>query len=213
MWPTGERGAVELPLFDGESRGPEGDRRSMRGPLPVIGEQSDIRYLAATARSVLNSPAATGMGFWSINPYIGCAFGCAYCYARYAHRYTNERLTASGSGFAAPSDRARDEAVLPPWLAFERRIMVKGDAARLLRRALMSQARVDGIKRDGVVIGTATAINPPSGGSVSPATCSTSSPNIVDCASRSSPRARSSRAISTCSLGSRSVRASACTCR
>src|ERR1043166_5404853 len=42
--------------------------------LPVVGEQKDIRYYGTIARSVLNGPENTGMGYWSINPYIGCAF-------------------------------------------------------------------------------------------------------------------------------------------
>src|SRR3954470_24353498 len=93
--------------------------------LPVIGEQKDIRYLARPSTSVLNGPATTGMGFWSINPYVGCAFGCAYCYARYAHRYKAERLTAdAGAGEAAPAGLD----TMPPWLAFERRIFVKREA-------------------------------------------------------------------------------------
>ena len=37
--------------------------------------QRGTRFLALGARSVLNSPASTGMGFWSINPYVGCEFG------------------------------------------------------------------------------------------------------------------------------------------
>jgi DNA repair photolyase len=72
------------------------------------------------------------MGFWSINPYVGCAFGCAYCYARYAHRYVAERTVA-----ATPD--ATELVELPPWLAFERRIFVKRNAPEVLRATLRSQ--------------------------------------------------------------------------
>src|SRR5262252_3740569 len=63
----------------------------MGRPLPVVGEQKDIRYFGTVARNVLNGPEVTGMGFWSVNPYVGCAFGCAYCYARYTHRWVLDR--------------------------------------------------------------------------------------------------------------------------
>jgi len=134
-------------------------QQSMFGPTepasgwPLrIGEQKDISYFGTHPRSVLNSPAVTGMGFWSINPYVGCAFGCAYCYARYAHRYTAERLTA-----ASPDDRVRDEmSALPPWLAFERRIFVKHEAGAIVRRELRRPARLHALRRESVVIGTAT---------------------------------------------------------
>ena len=119
----------------------------------MVGAQKDIRYFAATPRSVLNSPTATGMGFWSINPYVGCAFGCAYCYARYAHRYAAERLATSAhltGGAALPTDD------LPPWLAFERRIMVKREAPALVRRALARAGTLEALRREHVVIGTAT---------------------------------------------------------
>ena len=120
--------------------------------LPLLDVQKDIRYYAAASRSVLNGPSATGMDFWSINPYVGCAFGCAYCYARYAHRYTIERL-----GEAAPDAAGDDvEPRLPPWLAFERRILVKREAPSVLRRQLASATREDDIRTQGVVIGTAT---------------------------------------------------------
>ncbi len=123
--------------------------------LPLIDVQKDIRYYATASRSVLNGPAATGMDFWSINPYVGCAFGCAYCYARYAHRYSIERLGDAGSEVAATGDAAVRE-TLPPWLAFERRILVKREAPSLLRRQLASATRLDDLRKQGLVIGTAT---------------------------------------------------------
>ena len=123
-----------------------------RGWPLLIGEQKDIRYFGTDPRSVLNGPATTGMGFWSINPYVGCAFGCAYCYARYAHRYTAERLTAE------PLDETVREELseLPPWLAFERRIFVKREAGAVLRRELRRPSRLASLRRESVVIGTAT---------------------------------------------------------
>lgn len=51
----------------------------------------------------------------SLNPYRGCEHGCAYCYARPTHEYL---------GFSAGVD-------------FESRIMVKADAAALLRAELL----------------------------------------------------------------------------
>jgi DNA repair photolyase len=138
----------ELPLlFD------EGGLGSARH-LPVIGEQKDISYYGAAARTIVNGPETTGMDFWSINPYVGCAFGCAYCYARYAHRYTLERAAA-----ADPADThlQRDLESMPPWLAFERRIFVKQNAPGALRKVLRRPgARYDALRTEGVVIGTAT---------------------------------------------------------
>lgn len=101
--------------------------------LPVIGEQKDIRYYRQYSKSVLNRPETTGMGFWSINPYVGCAFGCAYCYARYTHRYVMER--AAGDDRMEQVLTERYEA-MPPWLAFERNIFVKHNAPEVLARTL-----------------------------------------------------------------------------
>ncbi|MDQ6633495.1 MAG: radical SAM protein [Gemmatimonadota bacterium] len=126
----------------------------MRQPLPVLGEQKDIRYFGTTPRSLLNGPGTTGMGWWSINPYVGCAFGCAYCYARYAHRYIGERLAAHP--FDVDGEPHSETEELPPWLAFERRIFVKRGAGALVRRALLKPSILAGIQRHGVVIGTAT---------------------------------------------------------
>jgi DNA repair photolyase len=123
--------------------------------LPVIGEQKDINYYGSVARGVLNGPDVTGMGFWSVNPYVGCAFGCAYCYARYAHRYVLERAaTANPEHDGLQSDVES----LAPWLAFERRIFVKENAADVLRRALRhgSERHLALLGEESIVIGTAT---------------------------------------------------------
>ena len=133
--------------------GAEFERRSRT--LPVIGEQKDIRYYSAPAKTVLNGPDTTGMGYWSINPYTGCAFGCAYCYARYAHRYVMER--------AADDDRMTDQlgeafTKLPAWLAFERNIFVKKNAPEVLSRTLRlgSEKHLELLNGETIVIGTAT---------------------------------------------------------
>ena len=123
--------------------------------LPVIGEQKDINYYGSRARGVLNGPEVTGMGFWSINPYVGCAFGCAYCYARYAHRYVLER---SATAHPEHEQLHTDMTSLPAWLAFERRIFVKENAADVLRRTLRhgSDRHLALLGRETIVIGTAT---------------------------------------------------------
>ena len=116
--------------------------RSAGRQLTVLDERArggGTRFLELPARSVLNSPAATRMGFWSINPYVGCEFGCTYCYARDTHRYAVER-----SGLPAEP--------LPAWEAFERRILVKTGVAEVLARTL-DPARLG---NHSLVIGTAT---------------------------------------------------------
>jgi DNA repair photolyase len=141
---------MQSALFDFQT-----DRRLQRPALPVLGEQKDIRYYGIRARSVLNGTDVTGMGFWSINPYVGCAFGCAYCYARYAHRYVIERNVT-----AHPEQKLLREAFesLPPWLAFERQIFVKENAAEVLRRTLRhgSDKHLNLLRGEGIGIGTAT---------------------------------------------------------
>lgn len=123
--------------------------------LPTLDVQTDIKYYGIRARSILNRPEATGMDFWSINPYIGCALGCTYCYARYAHGYAFERAAS-----ANPDHRelAADVAALPPWLAFERRILVKENAPAVLQRTLRtgSDRHLALLSGESITIGTAT---------------------------------------------------------
>jgi DNA repair photolyase len=70
-------------------------------------------HLDAT-RGVLSHNDSPDLGFdWSVNPYRGCIHGCAYCYARPSHEYL---------GWGAGTD-------------FERQLVVKTEAPRLLRAA------------------------------------------------------------------------------
>jgi DNA repair photolyase len=65
-------------------------------------------------RSILTENDSPDISFrYSLNPYRGCAHGCAYCYARPSHEYL---------GFGAGSD-------------FERKLVAKPAAAELLRQA------------------------------------------------------------------------------
>ena len=103
--------------------------------VPLDRRARGTEFLALPVRSVLNSAVATGMGFWSLNPYVGCEFGCTYCYARDTHRYVFERMGQSADQ-----------------LDFERRILVKPEVADALARTL-DPARLAGAP---LVIGTAT---------------------------------------------------------
>jgi DNA repair photolyase len=115
------------------------------------------KFVTLEPKSILNSPAQTGMDFWSVNPYVGCEFGCTYCYARYAHRYVVERAHDAGkltdgefADFRGPHG----------WEAFEQRIFVKdgllaaldSDMRRYFRTALPPYRPT----AQPIVIGTAT---------------------------------------------------------
>ncbi|HEU4830154.1 MAG TPA: radical SAM protein [Gemmatimonadales bacterium] len=135
-------GGAQLPLLPDQSSWTIRDERA-RG----------TSFIAITPRSVLNSPASTRMDFWSVNPYIGCEFGCSYCYARDTHRYAVERESRrEGESGGSGSPAIATLAPLPPSLAFERRILVKEGAALRLARSL-DPAKLG---TDTVMIGTAT---------------------------------------------------------
>ncbi len=69
------------------------------------------------ARSIVSENDSPDLPFrYSLNPYRGCAHGCAYCYARPTHEYL---------GFGAGTD-------------FDSKIVVKVNAEALLRKKLAS---------------------------------------------------------------------------
>lgn len=75
------------------------------------------QYIETEAKTIVNKVDSPDVGMWySMNPYMGCEHGCIYCYARNAHEYW---------GYSAGLD-------------FERKIMVKKNAAELLRKFLMN---------------------------------------------------------------------------
>jgi DNA repair photolyase len=130
---------------------------SLRMTLPILDVRSrGVEYLERPVSGVLNPPEATGMGFWSLNPYVGCEFGCAYCYARFAHRYGVERADAAG---VLPGDtRSRIGRLPHPWEAFERAIFVKrrSDFESALMRDLRRVLRRTSSGTQHIAIGTAT---------------------------------------------------------
>ena len=70
------------------------------------------------SRSILSRNDSPDVPFtWSVNPYRGCHHGCAYCYARPTHQWLD---------FGAGTD-------------FERKLVVKPDAAALLRHELRAR--------------------------------------------------------------------------
>src|SRR5439155_643944 len=75
------------------------------------------QYLRDGTKSIITRNTSPDVGFeTSLNPYRGCEHGCIYCYARPTHEYL---------GFSAGLD-------------FESKIMVKTNAAELLRAELES---------------------------------------------------------------------------
>jgi len=80
-----------------------------------VSDSIPTTYLKAASKSILATNNSPDIGFkYSINPYYGCSHGCSYCYARPYHEYW---------GMSAGLD-------------FESKILVKEDAASLLRAEL-----------------------------------------------------------------------------
>ncbi len=91
--------------------------------LPVLDQlRRGSRFISHLPRSVLNAPESTGIGCWSLNPYVGCEFGCTYCYARFAHRYLVQR--ARDAGCLTPAEASEFQGPRG-FEGFEREIFVK----------------------------------------------------------------------------------------
>jgi DNA repair photolyase len=83
-----------------------------RDPQPP---RVDDTLTALKSRTILTRNDSPDIGFdRSINPYVGCAHGCIYCYARPAHAYMG----------------------LSPGIDFETKLFFKPEAAKLLEREL-----------------------------------------------------------------------------
>ena len=78
-------------------------------------EQRKTQYIFDNSKTLVNKVTSPDVGMlYSANPYQGCEHGCIYCYARNSHEYW---------GYSAGID-------------FESRIVVKRNAAQLLRKFL-----------------------------------------------------------------------------
>jgi DNA repair photolyase len=109
--PIKGRGSSDNPAnrFEPFSYAPAVDGREEDRPSPLT------RFFVDHSRTIVARNQSPDVGFnISINPYRGCEHGCIYCYARPTHEYL---------GFSAGLD-------------FETKIMIKLDAAKLLRQEL-----------------------------------------------------------------------------
>lgn len=84
---------------------------------PLLSNEK-TQYLLEYPKTIVNEVKSPDVGMiFSLNAYQGCEHGCAYCYARNVHQYW---------GYSAGLD-------------FERKIIVKPEAPKLLEKTLMNK--------------------------------------------------------------------------
>ncbi|WP_299115423.1 PA0069 family radical SAM protein [uncultured Winogradskyella sp.] len=84
-----------------------------------IADKNKTQYLNVFPKTIVNKVTSPDVGMaYSMNMYQGCEHGCIYCYARNSHEYW---------GYSAGLD-------------FERRILVKKDAPKLLETLLKKKS-------------------------------------------------------------------------
>ncbi|WP_274475023.1 PA0069 family radical SAM protein [Mangrovimonas aestuarii] len=82
-------------------------------------DDNKTSYLEIYPKTIVNNVASPDVGMtYSMNPYQGCEHGCIYCYARNSHEFW---------GYSAGLD-------------FERKILVKKEAPKLLEQKLKSKS-------------------------------------------------------------------------
>lgn len=84
-----------------------------------VADRNKTQYLPIFPKTIVNKVTSPDVGMsYSMNMYQGCEHGCIYCYARNAHEFW---------GYSAGLD-------------FERKILVKHDASKLLEAKLRSKS-------------------------------------------------------------------------
>ncbi|WP_419213364.1 PA0069 family radical SAM protein [Maribacter sp. X9] len=84
-----------------------------------VADANKTQYIPIFPKTIVNKVTSPDVGMsYSMNMYQGCEHGCVYCYARNAHEYW---------GYSAGLD-------------FERKILIKHDAPKLLEAKLRSKS-------------------------------------------------------------------------
>ncbi|MGL4511772.1 MAG: PA0069 family radical SAM protein [Lacipirellulaceae bacterium] len=128
-----EASAAEGPPMVDCQPAPSGRGAGIRPPNPHLSVQHTAdeaqapaepvklrtRFYSDESQSIVSRNESPDIPFrWSVNPYRGCEHGCAYCYARPTHEYLG----------------------LDAGLGFETQVLVKHNAALLLRKWLARPA-------------------------------------------------------------------------